>query len=72
MTARCPSGAPARTACAARMRCASTGATIWPARRWCATWATKITVEPLLGLKVIKDLIVDMEPFFDNYKKVLP
>ena len=30
------------------------------------------TVEPLLGLKVIKDLIVDMEPFFDNYKKVLP
>jgi succinate dehydrogenase / fumarate reductase, iron-sulfur subunit len=33
---------------------------------------TTITVEPLLGLKVIKDLIVDMEPFFDNYKKVLP
>src|SRR5215211_5173770 len=31
-----------------------------------------ITVEPLLGLKVMKDLIVDMEPFFDNYKKVLP
>src|SRR5512143_1758499 len=28
----------------------------------------KITVEPLLGLKVIKDLIVDMEPFFDTYK----
>lgn len=33
---------------------------------------TKITVDPLLGLKVIKDLIVDMEPFFDNYKEVLP
>jgi succinate dehydrogenase / fumarate reductase iron-sulfur subunit len=33
---------------------------------------TKITIEPLLGLKVIKDLIVDMEPFFDNYKAVLP
>jgi succinate dehydrogenase / fumarate reductase iron-sulfur subunit len=31
-----------------------------------------ITVEPLLGLKVAKDLIVDMEPYFDNYKKVLP
>jgi succinate dehydrogenase / fumarate reductase iron-sulfur subunit len=31
-----------------------------------------ITVEPLLGLKVIKDLIVDMDPFFDNYKKILP
>ena len=33
---------------------------------------TKMTIEPLLGLKVIKDLIVDMEPFFDNYKKILP
>ena len=32
----------------------------------------KITVEPILGLKVEKDLIVDMKPFFDNYKKVLP
>jgi succinate dehydrogenase / fumarate reductase iron-sulfur subunit len=32
----------------------------------------KITIEPLLGLKVIKDLIVDMEAFFDNYKRVLP
>src|SRR5512145_495750 len=31
-----------------------------------------ITIEPLLGLKVKKDLIVDMEPFFDNYKKMLP
>jgi succinate dehydrogenase / fumarate reductase iron-sulfur subunit len=32
----------------------------------------KIVVEPLRGLPVIKDLTVDMEPFFDNYKKVLP
>jgi len=31
-----------------------------------------ITVEPVLGLKVQKDLIVDMDPFFDNYKKMLP
>jgi len=31
-----------------------------------------ITVDPIMGLKVIKDLIVDMEPFFNNYKKVLP
>jgi succinate dehydrogenase / fumarate reductase iron-sulfur subunit len=31
-----------------------------------------ITVEPLLGLTVKKDLIVDMEPFFDNYKKMKP
>ena len=32
----------------------------------------QITVEPLLGLRVIKDLIVDMEPFFENYRSVLP
>jgi succinate dehydrogenase / fumarate reductase iron-sulfur subunit len=32
----------------------------------------KITVEPLFGLRVIKDLIVDMEPFFENYRSVLP
>jgi succinate dehydrogenase / fumarate reductase iron-sulfur subunit len=32
----------------------------------------KITVEPLLGLRIVKDLIVDMDPFFNNYKKVLP
>jgi succinate dehydrogenase / fumarate reductase iron-sulfur subunit len=31
-----------------------------------------ITIEPILGLKVVKDLIVDMQPFFDNYKKMLP
>ncbi|MCS6906468.1 MAG: 2Fe-2S iron-sulfur cluster-binding protein [Anaerolineales bacterium] len=33
---------------------------------------TRITVEPLLGLRVIKDLIVDMKPFFENYKRVMP
>ncbi len=32
----------------------------------------KITVEPILGLPVLKDMIVDMEPFFDSYKKVMP
>lgn len=31
-----------------------------------------ITVEPLLGLPIIKDLIVDMEPFFANYRSVMP
>jgi succinate dehydrogenase / fumarate reductase iron-sulfur subunit len=31
-----------------------------------------ITVEPLMGMRVIKDLIVDMEPFFDNYRRVMP
>ena len=33
---------------------------------------TSITVEPLLGLKVIKDLIVDMDPFFKAYREVKP
>jgi succinate dehydrogenase / fumarate reductase iron-sulfur subunit len=32
----------------------------------------KITVEPLLGLKVLKDLLVDMEPFFEHYRSVMP
>ncbi|MBN1284556.1 MAG: succinate dehydrogenase iron-sulfur subunit [Anaerolineae bacterium] len=32
----------------------------------------KIQVEPLLGLPVIKDLVVDMEPFFENYRSVMP
>ncbi|NMB69021.1 MAG: succinate dehydrogenase iron-sulfur subunit [Chloroflexi bacterium] len=31
-----------------------------------------ITIEPILGLRVVKDLIVDMDPFFDHYKSVLP
>ena len=33
---------------------------------------TKITVEPLLGLPLKKDLVVDMEPFFDQYRSVMP
>ncbi|MGW8318196.1 MAG: succinate dehydrogenase iron-sulfur subunit [Candidatus Promineifilaceae bacterium] len=32
----------------------------------------KVQVEPILGLKVIKDLVVDMEPFFDHYRSVMP
>ena len=32
----------------------------------------KITVEPILGLSVLKDMIVDMEPFFIHYKSVMP
>ncbi|GAB4496311.1 MAG: succinate dehydrogenase iron-sulfur subunit [Anaerolineales bacterium] len=31
-----------------------------------------ITVEPLLGLPIIKDMIVDMEPFFANFRSVMP
>lgn len=33
---------------------------------------TNITLEPIRGLPVIKDLVVDMEPFFAQYRKVLP
>lgn len=32
----------------------------------------KVTVEPIMGLRVIKDLIVDMEPFFAHYRSVMP
>ena len=31
-----------------------------------------ISLEPIRGLPVLKDLIVDMEPFFDAYRAVLP
>lgn len=33
---------------------------------------TKVQVEPILGLPVLKDLVVDMEPFFDHYRSVMP
>jgi succinate dehydrogenase / fumarate reductase iron-sulfur subunit len=32
----------------------------------------EITVEPLLGLHVLKDMFVDMEPFFEHYRSVMP
>ena len=32
----------------------------------------KLTIKPLPGLPVIRDLVVDMEQFYDNYKKVTP
>ncbi|MEZ4564620.1 MAG: succinate dehydrogenase iron-sulfur subunit [Thermomicrobiales bacterium] len=32
----------------------------------------KITIEPLIGFTVVKDLVVDMEPFFDAYKSIKP
>jgi succinate dehydrogenase / fumarate reductase, iron-sulfur subunit len=32
----------------------------------------KIQIEPILGLPVIKDLVVDMEPFFAHYRSVMP
>ena len=31
-----------------------------------------ITVAPLRGFRVIKDLVVDMEPFFKKYRSVMP
>ena len=32
----------------------------------------EITIEPLLGLPVVKDLVVDMEPFMAQYRSVMP
>jgi len=32
----------------------------------------RITVEPLRGFRVIKDLVVDMEPFFAKFRSVKP
>jgi succinate dehydrogenase / fumarate reductase iron-sulfur subunit len=33
---------------------------------------SKITVEPLRGFPIIKDLVVDMEPFFEKYRSIKP
>lgn len=32
----------------------------------------KIQIEPILGLPILKDLVVDMEPFFEHYRAVMP
>lgn len=32
----------------------------------------KIQIEPILGLRVLKDLIVDMEPFMEHYRSIQP
>ncbi len=33
---------------------------------------SRITVEPMLGFPIIRDLVVDMEPFFAKYEKIKP
>ena len=33
---------------------------------------TRITVEPMRGFPVVKDLVVDMDAFFDKYRQVQP
>jgi len=32
----------------------------------------RVTIEPIMGFRVVKDLVVDMEPFFAQYRSVLP
>ena len=34
--------------------------------------APRVTIEPIRGLAVLKDLIVDMEPFLEGYRSILP
>ena len=33
---------------------------------------TRVTVEPVRGMRVIKDLLVDMDGFWDKYRSVMP
>jgi succinate dehydrogenase / fumarate reductase, iron-sulfur subunit len=33
---------------------------------------SEVTIEPLMGFRIVKDLVVDMEPFFAQYRSVLP
>jgi len=32
----------------------------------------RVTIEPILGYPVVKDLVVDLEDFFEQYRSVLP
>lgn len=32
----------------------------------------KLQIEPILGLPLVKDLVVDFEPFFEHYRSVMP
>lgn len=34
--------------------------------------AKPIVIEPIKGLPVVKDLVVDMEPFFASYREIMP
>ena len=34
--------------------------------------AKEITLRPMNHFPIVKDLVVDMEPFFENYKQALP
>ena len=47
----------------------------WPSLHYfCSSVAVanRLEVRPLPGLPVIKDLIVDMKPFYDQYEKIKP
>ncbi|HEX8391413.1 MAG TPA: succinate dehydrogenase iron-sulfur subunit [Longimicrobium sp.] len=33
---------------------------------------SSVTIEPLMGFRVIKDMVVDMEPFFAQFRSVMP
>ena len=35
-------------------------------------YGKRITIEPLIGFRVIKDMVVDMTQFFDSYKSIKP
>ena len=32
----------------------------------------KVVLEPLPGLEILKDLVVDMDPFWEKYRRVRP
>ena len=33
---------------------------------------SQVTIEPMLGFTIIKDLVVDLEPFFEKYRSIAP
>jgi succinate dehydrogenase / fumarate reductase iron-sulfur subunit len=33
---------------------------------------SQVTIDPMLGFTIIKDLVVDLEPFFEKYRSIAP
>ena len=46
----------------------------WRVSRLCLQWQRggKLSIKPLPGLPVIRDLVVDMEQFYTQYRKIEP
>ena len=72
-TPRWPSAPVAAAPCAAHAACRSTAGSTWPVGCNCTCLpAARVVLEPLPGLEIVKDLVVDMDPFWEKYQRIQP